>query len=144
MSQDWPLIMPAQLVNGRLKVNRVRLAKLLAGRRDCELEIVIERKHATRSLSQNAFYWSAVIGAISDYTGYTAEEVHEFCKSRFLPKRIVMADKHGEVTEEIVIGTSTTKLNKVQFGEFITAIQMWAAETLDLNIPNPLPLEMVS
>ncbi|HEX2594728.1 MAG TPA: recombination protein NinB [Rhizomicrobium sp.] len=141
---DWPLIIQAQLVNGRLKVNRNRLRKLLATRRDCELEIVIERKHATRSLAANAFYWAGVIGTISEYTGYTPEEVHEFCKARFLPKKVTLADKNGEVAEEIVIGTSTTKLNKLQFGEYIEAIRQWAAETLDLNIPNPLPLEMAS
>lgn len=141
---DWPIIMPAQLVRGKLKVNRVRLEKLLATRRDCELEIVIERKHATRSLSQNAWYWSGVIGSISDYTGYTPEETHEFCKAKFLPNKITLADKQGEVIEEIVIGTSTAKLNKIQFGEYIEAIRQWAAETLDLDIKDPLPLEMVS
>lgn len=141
---DWPLIVPAQLVDGRLKLNRVRLQKLLRSKRDCELVLVLEKKHATRSLAQNAYYHGVVIAMISEYTGYTPEEAHEICKAKFLPKRVTLADKHGEVTEEIVIGTSTTKLNKLQFGEYIEAIRQWTAETLDLNIPNPLPLEMAS
>ncbi len=140
---DWPIIMPVQLVNGGLKLNRVRLAKLLKGRRDAELVLMLERKHATRSLSQNAFYWAGVIGSISEYTGYTPEEVHEFCKAKFLPNRVTLADKNGEVVEEIVIGKSTTALNKIQFGEYIEAIRQWAAETLSLNIHDPLPLERV-
>jgi hypothetical protein len=141
---DWPLILPAQLVRGRLKLNRVRLEKLLRTKRDCELVLVIEKRHATRSLAQNSWYWAGVIGTISDYTGYTPEEVHEFCKAKFLPRKVTLADKHGEVVEEITIGRTTTKLNKVEMGEYIEAIRAWAAETLDLNIPNPLPLEMAS
>lgn len=141
---DWPLIVPAQLVGGRLKLNRVRLAKLLKDRRDAELVLVLEKKHATRSLAQNAFYFGVVVACISDYTGYTPDEVHEFLKAKFLPSKIALADKNGELVEEITIGQTTTKLNKIQFGEYIEAIRQWAAETLDLNIPNPLPLEMAS
>jgi hypothetical protein len=141
---DWPLILPAQLVGGRLKVNRVRLQKALRTKRDCELVLVLEKKHATRSLASNAYYWAGVIGAISEYTGYTSEEVHEFCKARFLPKKVTLANKDGEVVEEVTIGRTTTKLNKVEMWEYIEAIRQWASETLDLNIPNPLPLEMAS
>lgn len=141
---DWPIILNAQLVHGQLKLNRRKLELLLKSRRDCELAVIIERKTATRSLAQNNWYWSGIIGSISDYTGYTPEETHEFCKAKFLPNKITLADKDGEVIEEIVIGTSTAKLNKIQFGEYIDSIRQWAAETLDLDIKDPLPLEMVS
>jgi len=140
---DWPIILHAQLVNGRLKLNRHRLALLLKSRRDCELHIVIEKKHATRSLAQNAYYFAGVVGSISEHTGYTPEEVHEFLKAKFLPKRVTLADQHGELVEEVVIGRSTTTLNKIEFGEYIERIRQWAAETLDLDIKDPLPLEMV-
>lgn len=140
---EWPVMVPAQVVGGRLKLNRVRLAKMLKSKRDCEVVIVIERKHATRSLAQNAWYFGGVIAAISEYTGYTPEEIHEFCKAKFLPNKVTMADKNGEVVEEVVIGRSTTVLNKIQFGEYIEAIRQWAAESLRLDIPDPLPLERV-
>lgn len=141
---DWPIVVPAQLVSGRLKVNRPRLAKLLARRKDCELELVIERKHATRSLHQNAWYWAGVIQPIADYTGYTPEETHELLKARFLPKRLAIADGNGVVVDEVVIGGSTTKLNKIQFGEYVEEIRRWAGETLAITIHDPLPLERVS
>lgn len=141
---DWPVIVPCRLASGRLVLNRVRLAKLLKGKRDCEAVLLIEKKHATRSLAANAYYWSGVIGTISDYTGYTPEEVHEFCKAKFLPSKVTLADKRGEVVEEIVVGRSTSTLNKIEFGEYIEAIRQWCAETLDLNIHDPLPLERVS
>ena len=72
------------------------------------------------------------------------DEVHEFCKAKFLPNKVTLADKNGEVVEEVVVGRSTSPLNKIQFGEYIEAIRKWAAETLDLNIHDPLPLERVS
>ncbi len=139
---DWPLILTAQLVSGRIKLNRRKLAQLLKARKDCELAIVIEKKHATRSLAQNAWYWAGVVGSIADYTGYTPDEVHDLLKAKFLPKTIVLADKQGEVVEEVTLGRSTTTLNKLEFGEYIEQVRHWAAETLDLNIKDPLPIEM--
>lgn len=141
---DWPLILPAQLVSGRLKLNRRRLADLLKLRRDCELVLIIEKKHATRSLAQNAYYWSGVVGTIAEYTGYTPEEVHELLKAKFLPKTLAIPDANGEVVTELTIGQSTTKLNKLEFGEYIEAIRKWAGESLGLEIHDPLPLEQVS
>jgi hypothetical protein len=141
---EWPVIVPAQLVSGRVKTNSVRLRKLLSGRRDCELTLTIEKRHATRSMAQNAWYWSGIVGAISEHTGYTPDEVHELLKAKFLPKRLAIADGNGVVVDELVIGGSTTKLNKIEFGEYIERIRHWAAETLDFVIHDPLPLERVS
>jgi hypothetical protein len=141
---DWPLILHAQLVSGAMKLNRRKLAQLLKTRKDCELSIIIEKKHATRSLAQNAYYWGGVVGSIAEYTGYTPEEVHEYLKAKFLPKTLAFAGAGGEVVDEFVIGGSTAKLNKLEFGEFIERVRQWAAETLSLDIKDPLPLEMVS
>lgn len=141
---DWPIILHAQLVNGKLKMNRRRLEVLLASRRDAELEIVIERKHATRSLAQNAYYWGGVVGALSAHTGYTPDEMHELLKAKFLPKSMALCDGNGEVVDQLVIGGSTSKLNKIQFGEYIEQIRQWAAEALGFTIHPPLPLERAS
>lgn len=140
---DWPVILSAQLVSGQLKLNRKKLAALLRTRRDCELTVLIEKKHATRSLAQNAYYWAGVVDSISEHTGYTPDEVHEFLKAKFLPKTITLADHQGEIKEEVTIGVSTAVLNKLEFGEYIETVRRWAAETLDLDIKSPLPLEMV-
>lgn len=141
MSSDWPLILPAQLVSGRLKLNRRRLEDLLKSRRDCELTVTIEKRHATRSVAANAYYWAGVVGTISEHTGYTPDEVHELLKAKFLPKKLALADGNGVVVDELVIGGTTTRLNKPEFGDYIERIRQWAAETLDLVIHDPLPLE---
>ena len=123
---------------GQLKIrNRQALEQWAKLKRDCEVSVVIERKHATRSVAQNAYYWGVVVHLISEHTGYTPDEVHEFLKMKFLPKKLAVQNKNGEIRDEYVIGGTTTTLNKIQFGEYLLNIQMWAASELDIQIPDP-------
>ncbi len=138
MSGQWPIVLPARLEGGSVKLNSQRLDAMLRGRRDCDLEIIIERKHATRSLAQNAFYWSVVVASLSEHTGYTPDEIHEILKAKFLPKTRAITDRNGEIVGEFVIGGSTTALNKIEFGEYIEQVRVWAAE-LGVYIPDPDP-----
>ena len=100
-----------------------------------QLEVTIKR--ASRSLQQNSWYWGVIVELIAEYTGYTPDEVHEFLKAKFIPKRLAIADANGEVVDEYVLGGSTRKMNTLQFGEYCEQIRIWAAETLDVNIPDP-------
>ncbi len=102
-----------------------------------EVEIVARKKRATRSLSQNSWYWGVIVEAISEHTGYTPDEVHEFLKAKFIPKRLTFADGNGEIKDDLVIGGTTTKLNKLEFGEFCETVRRWAAQELDIVIPDP-------
>ena len=102
-----------------------------------QLEVSVKRLRATRSLAQNAFYWGVVVEVISEHTGYTPEEVHEFLKAMFIPKRLAVTDGNGEIKGEVVIGGSTRKMNKLEFGEFMESIKRWAATELDVFIPDP-------
>lgn len=133
----WPIVLPARLEKGEIRVSHGRLAAALKGRRDCPLEIIIERKHATRSLAQNALYWGVYVTVLAEHTGYTRDEIHEVLKAKFLPRRIALADGQGEVRGEFLIGQTTTRLNKIEFGEYLRSIQQWAAEDLDVVIPDP-------
>lgn len=137
MSGAWPIVLPARLESGVMKLNAKRLAQLLRGRRDCDLELVIERKHATRSAAQNSYYWGVVVGLLSEHTGYTPDEIHEILKAKFLPKKLAVTDGNGEIRGEFVIGGTTTRLNKIEFGEFVEAVRRWAAEDLGVVIPDP-------
>jgi hypothetical protein len=106
-------------------------------REGAEIEIEVTIRRATRSLNQNAWYWGVIVEAISDYTGFTPDEVHEFLKAKFIPKRLAIADGNGEVVDEYVLGGSTRKMNTLQFGEFCETVRRWAAETLAIDIPDP-------
>ena len=125
--------------NGELVIrNQTGWRRALAGFRRCEVIVTVECRHATRSLAQNAYLWGVCYALLAEHTGYTPDELHEWAKAKFLPKHLAFADGNGEVIDELVIGGSTRKLNKIQFGEFIDAIRQFAAEHLDVVIPDPL------
>ena len=108
-----------------------------------ELQVTIEKLHATRSLLQNALWWAAVVTPIAEYTGYTKDETHELLKMILLPKHRAVCDKNGEIVGEYVMGGSTTKLNKLQFGELIEAAIKWAGETLGLVLEMPEDIDPI-
>lgn len=121
--------------HGKLKV---RHAERFVDLRDGEYELRLRRQRATRSPAQNAYYW-VVLAQLSERTGYTEDELHEWAKVTFLPKALAFADGNGEVVDERVIGGTTTTLNKLEFGAYVDAIVRFAAEQLDVVIPDPNP-----
>jgi hypothetical protein len=124
--------------NGKLKVsNGTHWIEAIHDFPDGPVLVSLKRVAATRSLQANAYYWSAVIGTLSEYTGYTPDETHEALKMLFLPKSLAYADGNGEVIRELVIGGSTTRLNNVEFSDYIARIKAWAATTLNVEIPEP-------
>lgn len=139
MSSGWPITLSGRLANGVLQVNRHTLKQLLANRQDCEIEILIERKHATRSVQANRYYWAVVVKAISEHTGYDANETHEAMKALFLPKELAFCDGNGVIQGEIVIGGSTRKMNVNEFHEYVERVRRFAAEQLGLNVQDPDP-----
>jgi hypothetical protein len=123
---------------GRLEMrNRKQVSAQLKRMKDGEVLITIEKKHATRSAQANRYFWGVVVEMISDHTGYTPDEVAEILKAKFLPKKLAVCDGNGEVVGEFVIGGTTTRLNKIEFGEYIESIRRWSAETLGVVIPDP-------
>lgn len=123
---------------GVLKVqNRPGLEGWARNQRNCEGTATFVRKHATRSVNQNAWYWSQIVGLISEHTGYTPDETHEVLKQLFLPKKLAVAAANGEIVNELVIGGTTTTLNKLEFADYCERIRLWAQEQLNIDIPDP-------
>lgn len=131
-----PFVTTAVVKGGKLAVrNRPQLERWASLERDGEYTVTIERAHATRSLEQNALYWAGFVNPIAEYCGETPRVMHEYLKTRFLPshrrktKTIVLANRRtGEVLDEYEVDlSSTTTLNKVDFSEYLSAIQVFAA-----------------
>ena len=100
------------------------------------LEVTVARLRATRSPQSNRYYWGAVIEAISQHTGYHPDETHDLMKMLHLPKSLAICDGNGEVKGEYVMGGSTRSLNTAEFSAYISRVKQWAAETLDVYIPD--------
>ena len=107
--------------------------------RDGPILISLRRPSATRSLEANRFYFGVCLKLLSEHTGYTVDELHEWAKARFIPQHVSLCDRNGEIKDDLVIGGTTTKLNRAQFYEYVEAIRKFAAEELDVAIPDPDP-----
>lgn len=120
---------------------RARFLAECAELADGPCEIVVKRRRSTRSEAANNYYWGGVIEALSQHTGYTPDEMHAICKAKFLPKKLAICDGNGEIQGEYVIGGSTTKLNVLEFGDYLAAIRAWALE-LGCHIDDPVDAHM--
>jgi len=119
--------------------NRKRMNESLAPWRDCEVTITVERSHATRSKAQNDFYHAVVVKLVADHTGYDPKEMHEVLKAMHLPRELAERGVNGRMMNGLVVGGTTTKLNKLEFIEYLETIVRWAAEELHVVIPDPDP-----
>ena len=96
------------------------------------LIVTIERETGVRSYNQNNWLWGMVYKPIADYTGHTEDDIHEYCKRHFLPP--VYKTILGK---EMKLPSSTTTLNKVEFGEYVEKIRAMAGE-MGIVIPDPI------
>lgn len=89
----------------------------------------IELPKTQRSGQQNRYYW-LYLGLISREYGNDVDDLHEYFRKRFLPREtFTIKGPKGNLKVERI--KSTTKLSKVEFGEYLDRI---AAET---EIPLP-------
>lgn len=124
---------------GVLKMfNRKQFEKDINAFKTKDVIITIENKKKQRSTPQNAYYWACLVPMVHSGLRDMGHEVelsdtHEFLKSNFNCQEIV-----DESTGEIYrMPKSTTELTTVGFNEFLAKVQKWAAEFLNINIPNP-------
>jgi hypothetical protein len=103
-----------------------------------EITITVERKRRRRSLMQSAYYWGVVVPIVQAgliEAGYKVgkEDTHEFLKSMFNKQELV-----NELTGEILqtVG-STAQLSTVEMMTYFQEITIWAAEFLNVQIPEP-------
>ena len=86
-----------------------------------------------RSLNQNSLYWMWLTCCEKESeTGYDKDDFHLMFKKKFLPWIIKSID---DVTVEKL--ASTSKINTKEFTEYLDKIQIYAASTLGVNLPEP-------
>ena len=106
--------------------------KKLSGKR---VYVIVDEEKPTRSNNQNRYYWSVVVGTLSNELGYTPEEMHEVLKTKFSPKDIKQIG-----AEQVVIPKSTTRQKTDEFETYLESIRRFAL--LELNIKIALPNEI--
>jgi hypothetical protein len=91
-------------------------------------QLVARKTRKPRSNNQNSYYWGVVLSLIYDHTGHSLEELHEAFKYKFLKKFN---------SDGLEFVQSTTDLTTTGMMEYIENIKRFAAEELDIVIPDP-------
>lgn len=106
-------------------------------------EISMKPRRFTRSLSQNAYYWAAVVTPFTEWlraewgdNSIQVEQAHELLKTKILGTKELVNKQTGE---EIQITRSSKMLDTHEFGEFIEQAAAWLAEFTGIVV---LPSEM--
>ena len=106
-----------------------RVVSYLERLRDGEYILEIVKTKNQRTAAQNRLYWKW-LSLISDYTGYTKEEMHEYFKQEYLPSKEVLGKQ---------IPKSTTDLDTKGFTDYLKKIEQM---TKQYNIKLPTIREL--
>lgn len=102
----------------------------------------VVRYRPRRSDAQNAYLWGVVYPLIGDTVracgndDTSDDDVHLMLRAKFL-RRTVVNRQTGEAMG-VVVG-STADLDTAAFSDYVEKCRQWAAEMLDLEIPDPDP-----
>ena len=96
------------------------------------------KRAGKRSIQQNRYYFGVVVEMIQEKVNsygdnFSKEDIHDWLKEKFNYKEVVFKNT-GELEK---IPQSTTKLNTVEFEEYLEKVKHYAATSLDLIIPDP-------
>ena len=119
--------------HGKVVFEKVDLLNgYLIGLEGKDIEIIIRKRKKNRTLSQNNWYWSCVVGIAAEHFGYEPDEMHEAYKFMFLRK-------HTEGKPETV--RSTTSLSTVEFSEYVEKCRQFCSEE-GIVIPDPGEIDL--
>lgn len=111
-------------------INPAKLKQHLLPLKGQLVMVTAEKMRKHRTDDQNRYYRGVVLKMVADHSGYCGQEeleaLHYEMRRRFLPNR-------GRLN----IPVSTTALDTVEMTEYIENIRRWAAEELQLYIPDP-------
>lgn len=110
------LTFSGRIVGGKLEIDRGAFAAALAQQPDGDVEISVYRPHSDRA---RRYYFGVVVEMIADFTGHSPRTTHHHMKTL-----------HNG-------GRSTRELDGPEFQAFTDAVIRWAAEFLQVVIPDP-------
>lgn len=126
-------IIKGKVIKGKFIPNDIIAFKLSFCKHEGkEVEVTVKRKTSKRSNSQNKYYWGVVIELISDYTGYTPNETHDYLRLKCLIKE----NEGGFKTLK-----STTELSTVEMEKYLEDCRRDASlHGIYIPLPNEVDL----
>lgn len=95
--------------------------------------VIKEWREKTVSDPLRRYHFGVVLAMIADYTGHSTEALHEFFKRKILG---VEVDQFG-IEQVRSVFSDSSDLPVAEKQEFIAEVRRWAAEFLNLYIPEP-------
>jgi len=92
-----------------------------------DVELTIGKPAKKRSGQENRYYWGVVIKILSEYTGYSDDEMHDALRMMFL------IDRSGKLP----ILRSTASLTVAEFEDYMSKVRAWASMELSCYVPEP-------
>jgi hypothetical protein len=132
MRQIWQ----GKVEHGALKLdNRREFTLFLCSLEGKAVDVTVEKHKTTRSTQQNKYLWGVVYEIPARHLGYSAEAIHDLMRYKFL--RVEDGRTPGLYTI-----TSTTKLTKDEFSEYIENMKQFWSEFQGLYIPEANEVEV--
>ena len=127
-----------RFVPGKLHADTFKAALRALGARGVPVVLTVEEDKGKRSSQANRYYWSVIVELIHagmKDAGHevTREGTHELLKFRFLKEDRPL----GTDGEFVTFVKSTTELNREEFGAYLEHCIRFAAEYLNVVIPEP-------
>ena len=94
-----------------------------------EIEVQVRKKKSQRSIQQNRAYFGIAVEILCEKTGFSRDEMHDALRQKFASR---VDDETG-----LTVIESTAKMDTVRFMKYYDDIQRWAAEFLNVYIPDP-------
>ena len=134
----------SKVENGKLTRNRTEVERAIKSFEGKHIVITIERKRKKRSNQQSRWYYGVAVELVRMRlrelgTILSKDDTHTLIKLAIgkIDYDLIYQDipsVHGEALNRM---RSTTEFTTSEFMDFKAHIQQWAAETLDLQIPDP-------
>lgn len=129
----------AKIENGKLILDEPAVFDLwLSFSEGKNVEVVVSRKKRAKTQPQLAYYWAVVVKMIADETGDDTDSTHSLLKSMHLKSYKIVNKKRYTV-----IG-SVSKLTTVRMIEYLDKCKRWAAQELNIYIPDPSKVNLES
>jgi hypothetical protein len=94
---------------------------------DVKYILLCEKAKQKRSLAQNRYYWGVLVKMLSDYTGFTSNEMHQV-----LGNQLWSYEKDGRKFIR-----STTDMDTKEFSDKIEEARVFAQDNIGVYIPEP-------
>lgn len=101
-------------------LDAIQYLETLPADKSWDVEITEHKLNRTKQQSRLYWHW---MGVLSDQTGYSKDDMHEFFKGKFLP-----VETKKIMGKEVTVSASTADLDVKQFTEYLEQICAWAGE----------------